>query len=540
MGKKMRLAATVVLAIAMTVPAVSNVEAGAYTGKQQVMGRTVQLVYVDTDDYGLEIKAVSAQGQVGATEPLAQLAERNGALVAMNGGYFNAYSDGQPLTVVRSDGQFVHNGSFGAVFGVDAVNKPYFGRIYPTIEGSTSGSWVWPNNWSAWGINHYYDNPDAISILTPQAKPRTLNGGKTVVVQNGVVSNIVSGHAAIPANGYLVHFGANAASSANVFQVGEKVDYKISYKNSAGVPTDLARYTNMMGGGPLLLSGGAVVVDPVAERFTDPKQVSRDSRATRTFIGMMPDQRLVFGTVPNVSVYELADACKALGLVHAVGMDSGASAGLYAYGSYLTQPGRNIANAVVVKLRNKNATGNRSGFVDVENGHVAETAVRHLREKGITNGTVEANQAFFNPDKSLSRAEFAVLLTRAMGLPQTTSHTFADAMGSWYDGHAGAVVKAGYMNGYSTTEFGGQGPVTQEQVVAVMARILDKQGVKATEPDKWLSKAPSSWAEKEVHLGIKQGLLVDSFGDGTFDPQAAAKRSGMAMLLDLAMQKLGK
>ncbi|ASS73596.1 hypothetical protein CIG75_00460 [Tumebacillus algifaecis] len=538
--KKKLMAGLLTVALLAGVPAVASASyAGVGTGTQTVLGRSVQLVYVNLNDQNLEVKAVSSEGKVGETEPLAALAQRNGALAAINGGYFNAYSDGQPLTVVRTNGKFVHNGSFGAVFGINTLNQPYFGRLYPTIEGSTKDSWSWPNNWSAWGINHYYDNPSAITILTPDAKKRTLPAsGKTVVVQNGVVSKIVNGDAAIPSNGFLVHFGSSVVSSANVFKVGEKAAYKITYRGSSGKAVNMDAIGNMMGGGPLLLSGGAVVVDPIAEKFTDPKQTSRDSRSTRTFIGWRSDNRLVMGTVPNVSVYELADVAKALGLVHAVGMDSGATAGLYADGSYLTTPGREVPNAVIVRKRDASSV-NASGYVDVYQDHYAYDAIARLKQKSVMNGELNGTARFFKPSQTMTRAELAAVLTNAFALP-AGKHTFSDATGSWYDNFAGAVVSAGYMAGYSATKFGGADPVTEEQIVAILARVLAKNGAPANAKDLWLQNAPSAWADKDVHLAIKQGLIVDAFGDKPFMPLEEAKRSGVAVLLDSAMRKIGK
>lgn len=538
---KVKVAAAMLTALMLAgVPTAAQAAyAGVAPSTQTVLGRTVQLVYINLNDPNLEVKAVSSENKVGETEPLAALAQRNGAFAAINGGYFNAYSDGQPLTVVRTNGKFVHNGSFGAVFGISALNKPFFGRMYPTIEGSTGGSWSWPNNWTAWGINHYYDNASAISILTPDAKKRTLPAsGKTVVVQNGVVSKIVNGDTAIPANGYLVHFGANVLSSANAFSVGEKASYKITYRSSAGKPMNVDAIGNMMGGGPLLVSGGAVVVDPAAEKFTDPKQTSRTSRSTRTFIGWRSDNRLVFATVPNVSVYELADVAKALKMTHAVGMDSGATAGLYANGSYLTTPGREVPNAVIVRKRDASSV-TTSGYVDVFNDNYAYQAIANLKRKGVMSGEVVGTSRFFNPSQTMTRAELAAVLTQAFALP-AGKHTFSDAKGSWYDSFAGSVVSAGYMAGYSATQFGGKDPVTEEQVIAILARILAKNGVAATQKDLWLQNAPSSWAEKDVHLAIKQGLIVDAFGDKPFLPKDQAQRAGVAVLLDAAMKKIGK
>ncbi|MBL0387668.1 S-layer homology domain-containing protein [Tumebacillus sp. ITR2] len=532
------LGTTLALAMLFAPRAVYAYEGVASTTKT-VMGRTVQLVYANLNDSNLEVKAVSAESRVGSTESLAALAQRHGALAALNGGYFNAYDDQQPLTVVRTDGKFEHNGSFGAVFGIDELNHTYFGRVYPTIQGSTNDSWVWPNNWSAWGINHYYSDPNAITILTPEVVKRSLSGGKTVVVKNNVVTAIVDGDAGVPEDGYLIHFGSGVVSSAKPFQVGERAAYKISYQDASGNPVHWEHVFNMMGGGPMLVFNGAVVVDPIAEKFTDPKQTG-NVRSTRTFVGVNADNRLVLGTVPNVSVYELADVVKALGLVHAVGMDSGATAGLYANGSYLTQPGREVPNALVVSLR-QGPVYTTSGFVDVANSYWANNSITNLHAKGVINGEVIDGKQVFHPEDTITRGEFATLLTKALGLKAKSASTkFADAKGSWMEPYVQAVSEAGFMAGYSTTDFGSGDPLTQEEVVVILSRVGSKYGVGATLADRWLPDAPSDWADKQVHIAIQQGLIVDSFGDKAFKPLDQANRAQVASVLDTLWWKLGK
>jgi hypothetical protein len=53
------------------------------------------------------------------------------------------------------------------------------------------------------------------------------------------------------------------------------------------------------------------------------------------------------GVVHNATVAEAAYALKALGLSHALNLDSGGSTALYS-GGYKVGPGRNIPNAVLL------------------------------------------------------------------------------------------------------------------------------------------------------------------------------------------------
>lgn len=108
-------------------------------------------------------------------------------------------------------------------------------------------------------------------------------------------------------------------------------------------------YEHIISAGPTLLKNGKVVLDPHAEGMRDPKLTTNSGQ--RSFIGYTADNRLVMGTVSNVTLEQLALICKEMGLVAAMNLDGGASSGLYAHGQYITTPGRDLSNALVVVPR---------------------------------------------------------------------------------------------------------------------------------------------------------------------------------------------
>lgn len=107
-----------------------------------------------------------------------------------------------------------------------------------------------------------------------------------------------------------------------------------------------ASFKHMTSAGPTLLQGGKIVLNAKAEGMNDPKITTQSSQ--RSFIGYTKTNRLMLGTVPNVTTAQLAQICKELGLEAALNMDGGASSGLYANGKYLTKPGRLLSNALVI------------------------------------------------------------------------------------------------------------------------------------------------------------------------------------------------
>ena len=55
---------------------------------------------------------------------------------------------------------------------------------------------------------------------------------------------------------------------------------------------------------------------------------------------MTEDKRLLLVTVPNVTIYVLAEIMKSMGAYQALNLDGGASSALYANGKVITYPGR--------------------------------------------------------------------------------------------------------------------------------------------------------------------------------------------------------
>ena len=321
--------------------------------------RNVQAVYVDLKDPSIRIEAEIAGGQINSVDSLANIATRcNGpgveAVAAINGGYFNAYQTvREPYGAIQKQGQFIHLGNTGTSIGFTRDNQVFMDSLFVTIRGGVNGSYDWPNNWYAWGINHHYYRPDAISIFTSAYGPVTgYHPYTSVVVEDGRVVEVRQGQARIPQNGYTIVFGD--PQWLDRFQIGNEVSYKLEYSRTdfssgyaqAGSPIWWNDMYTTLGAGPRLLKNGMIIANGSAEGFKEDK--INTTRAQRSFIGVRGDNVLIMGTVSNVTLYELAEIAKNMGLVEAMNLDGGASSGLYYKGQYLKKPGRPISNALVV------------------------------------------------------------------------------------------------------------------------------------------------------------------------------------------------
>jgi exopolysaccharide biosynthesis protein len=99
-------------------------------------------------------------------------------------------------------------------------------------------------------------------------------------------------------------------------------------------------------GGPRLLSGGELVVDPRAEGFRDPALFRRNPR---TAIGLTAGNKLLLVAVTRpVYLSDLARAMKDLGAVDAVSLDGGSSTALWYRGKLPATPRRALTHIFAV------------------------------------------------------------------------------------------------------------------------------------------------------------------------------------------------
>jgi lactocepin len=173
-------------------------------------------------------------------------------------------------------------------------------------------------------------------------------------------------------------------------------------------------------------------------------------------------------------------------------------------------------------------------FSDMK-GHWAQEYVEKLAATGIVAGVSPER---FEPNRQITRAEFATLLVRALELPATVQlkGRFDDvAAGAWYFAPVNAAADAGLVNGVSATRFEPNQAITREQLTVMIARAMIIQGKTITGSEDQLNifqdqKQISSWARTGIATAVAAGM-VQGRPDGTFAPLANATRAEAATLI---------
>jgi hypothetical protein len=320
----------------------------------QVSGKrfSVRLVRVPLE--GFQIRVGLAQGRVGATEWLAELAQRYQSIAAINGCFFDAYTASPlkpPFHTLITGGEIVHIGNVGTVLGFDGRGRYRMERVKVSIRGTAEQKreW-WLRDWYAYFINHPPETANAAVIYTKSwYQPNTPNGGVQVVVRRGVVQKISSGSQPIPDDGFVLLLKGKETSMLKRFRVGQRCTFRITFEGGDGA--FWRRAQEAIGCGPMLVKDGRIVVDPTAEGFSHAKVLRLSG--IRSAVGITASGELLLVTCSSATIRELARVMEALGAKDAMNLDGGASSGLWANGEYLTKPGRAISNALLVFPRPK-------------------------------------------------------------------------------------------------------------------------------------------------------------------------------------------
>ncbi len=176
--------------------------------------------------------------------------------------------------------------------------------------------------------------------------------------------------------------------------------------------------------------------------------------------------------------------------------------------------------------------GDPPPFADVA-GHWALAAIREMALRGVATGYGDGT---FLPDRDVTRAEFAKMVTSAVGLevPADLHLPFTDDIPTWARPYVAAAHAAGVIRGYPDGTFRPHATVTRAEMAAMMVRAIGAQ----THPEE-LSEFPDEvpvWAVAYVNAVTELGL-IRGFPDGTFragDPATRAQScTVMWRLVDL-------
>ncbi|MGB8956680.1 MAG: S-layer homology domain-containing protein [Tumebacillaceae bacterium] len=256
----------------------------------------VHETWVDLSDPNVRVKTVLSGDKLESdrNETVSEMAHRTGAVVGINGDFFESGTSGMALNMSMVDGNLLHSPTQSAILGIDEQNKVQIGKF--SFTGSVTAS-----NGQKTAINalnaHPVSFPNAMVLITPELGYWEMAANATVVTlmkqpQPGTWKAVAIDpaktvvEAPYPDSVKLLAQGKAAIDfvTANIRQ-GDilKLDY--------GTNPSSANLKYAIGGGPILLKDGQAFSDP------DSPLNQKNYRGPLTGVGVAADGKKMLQVV---------------------------------------------------------------------------------------------------------------------------------------------------------------------------------------------------------------------------------------------------
>ena len=343
----------------------------------------------------------------------------------------------------------------GTWSGGAAEDKTVTVVLYPQADGTASGT---------------LDASYVPQIMLPAPGYENIAGGWEQTPNtdpNGITGDVT----------YVYRFGSTGGGSSS----GHSTRYTLHYESN----------------------GGTAYKD---ERCSSGTKVTLDKTPTResyTFTGWYADKALTqkITSVTMNSDKTVYAGWEATGVPDKLNGDDH-FAYVVGYSDSTVRPNANISRAEVATIffrllksdiRDGNLTADNE-FSDVSDGQWHNKAISTMAKLGIVKGR-RADR--FDPDASITRAEFAAICARFNTKPVENSSSFSDISGHWAENEIERAAAFGWISGYPDGTFRPDARITRAEAMTMINRVLCR--MPQSESDlldsmvTWPDNKPSDW-----------------------------------------------
>lgn len=358
----------------------------------------------------------------------------------------------------------------GTWSGGAAEDKTVTVVLYPQADGTASGT---------------LDASYVPQIMLPAPGYENIAGGWEQMPNtdpNGITGDVT----------YVYRFGSTGGGSSS----GHSTRYTLHYESN----------------------GGTAYKD---ERCSSGTKVTLDKTPTResyTFTGWYADKALTqkITSVTMNSDKTVYAGWEATGVPDKLNGDDH-FAYVVGYSDGTVRPSANISRAEVATIffrllksdiRDGNLTADNE-FSDVSGGQWHNKAISTMAKLGIVKGR-RADR--FDPDASITRAEFAAICARFNTKPVENSGSFSDISGHWAENEIERAAAFGWISGYPDGTFRPDARITRAEAMTMINRVLCR--MPQSESDlldsmvTWPDNKPSDWH----YLAVQEATNSHDFG----------------------------
>jgi hypothetical protein len=172
-------------------------------------------------------------------------------------------------------------------------------------------------------------------------------------------------------------------------------------------------------------------------------------------------------------------------------------------------------------------------FSDIGKYSWAKNAIEVMASKGVTGGTSETT---YSPSNNITRADFMVLLVKALGLDAKADDNFDDiAEGSYYYNAVAIAKKLGITTGVGDNKFNPKANISRqdmmvlaEKAMSIAGKDLNKGSAADIAAYKDASQV-SGYAQDAVAALVKEGIIAGS--GNKLNPKQTATRAETAVII---------
>ncbi len=171
-----------------------------------------------------------------------------------------------------------------------------------------------------------------------------------------------------------------------------------------------------------------------------------------------------------------------------------------------------------------------------EGPHKNQAAIIALASRGVIGGYEDGS---FKPDNTMTRAEFAAIIVKSLGLKPKASGAFDDvADTSWCAPYVGTANTYGIVNGSAPGAFNPDGTITREEAAVMVARAAKLCGMDTAKTSAEIRDTLAQFDDYVKVSGWAQEAMAFCFGSGVLDqseqeiqPSLAITRGEIAQML---------
>ncbi|MBD2846402.1 leucine-rich repeat protein [Paenibacillus sp. IB182496] len=182
-------------------------------------------------------------------------------------------------------------------------------------------------------------------------------------------------------------------------------------------------------------------------------------------------------------------------------------------------------------------------FEDVT-GHWAMAAVNNMGSRMIISGVGEDR---FEPDREITRAEFAAIVVRGLGLKvESGSAPFTDVHAEkWYHDAVYTAYSHDLISGYQDGTFRPNATITREEAMVMISKAMGITGLAPVQTEQAAREAlhafedgreASEWAVASIAANVEAGI-VSGRSDSRLAPKASITRAEVALIIQRLLQK---